>query len=90
MFPDSTGSVPIGQFVRLCKAEGNRKRSLRVGINEQNPLALLGKTDAEISAGGRLSHAALLVSDGDDLTFFAYTVNSPYYYNQPAEKRAAM
>ena len=30
-----------------------------------------------------------MVSDGDDLTFFAYTVNSPFYYNQPAEKRAA-
>ena len=54
-----------GQFIRLRVAEGESQRALRVCVNEQHPLVLLGKPDAEIGGGRGLAHAALLVRHRD-------------------------
>ena len=44
--------------------------ALRVKIDEQHTLAQLGQGCAQIDGGGRLSDAALLIADGDDLHVF--------------------
>ena len=53
------------QFIRLWVAEGEGQRALRVCVNEQHPLALLGKPDAEVGCGRGFAHAALLVRHCD-------------------------
>ena len=53
------------QFIRLWVAKGEGQRALRVCVNEQHPLALLGKPDAEVGCGRGFAHAALLVRHCD-------------------------
>ena len=50
-----------GQLIRLRVAEGEGQRALRICVNEQHPLVLLGKSDAEVSGSRGFTHAALLV-----------------------------
>ena len=50
-----------GKFVRLRVAEGECQRALCVCVNEQHPLVLLGKPDAEVGCSRGFAHAALLV-----------------------------
>lgn len=50
-----------GQLIRLRVTEGEGQRALCVCVNEQYPLVLLGKPDAEVGGGRGLAHAALLV-----------------------------
>ena len=54
-----------GQLIRFRVAEGEGQRALRVCVNEQHPLVLLGKPDAEVSGGRGFAHAALLVRHRD-------------------------
>jgi len=53
------------QFIRLWVAEGEGQRALRICINKQHPLVLMGKPDAEVSGGRSFAHAALLVRHCD-------------------------
>ena len=54
-----------GQLIRLRVAEGEGQRALRICINKQHPLVLMGKPDAEVSGGRSFAHAALLVRHRD-------------------------
>lgn len=54
-----------GQLIRLRIAEGESQRALRICINKQHPLVLMGKPDAEVSGGRSFAHAALLVRHRD-------------------------
>ena len=54
-----------GQLIRLRVAEGEGQRALRICVNEQHPLVLLGKPDAEVGCGRGFAHAALLVRHCD-------------------------
>ena len=49
------------QLIRLWVAEGEGQRALCVCVNEQYPLVLLGKSNAEIGGGRGFAHATLLV-----------------------------
>ena len=51
------------QLLRIAEGEG--QRALRICVNEQHSLVLLGKPDAEIGGGRGLAHAALLVRHRD-------------------------
>ena len=46
-------------------AEGEREAALRVEIDQQHPLALLGERGTQRGHRGRLAHAALLVHHCD-------------------------
>ena len=54
-----------GQLIRLRIAEGEGQRALCICVDEQHPLVLPGKSDAEIGGGRGLAHAALLVRHRD-------------------------
>ena len=54
-----------GQLIRLRIAEGEGQRALRICVNEQHSLVLLGKPDAKVGGGRGLAHAALLVRHRD-------------------------
>ena len=51
------------QLLRIAEGEG--QRTLCICVNEQHPLVLPGKTDAEVGGGRGLSHTALLVRHRD-------------------------
>ena len=52
------------QLVRL-DAQPDRKRSLRVEVDQQYPASPFGQGRAQVDRGGRLADATLLVADGD-------------------------
>ena len=54
-----------GQLIRLRIAEGEGQRALCICVDEQHPLVLPGKSDAEIGGGRGFAHAALLVRHRD-------------------------
>ena len=65
--------VGVDQHVRHGSLDGPRVEAqadgqvrLRVHVDAQDAVALLGERPAEVDGGGRLADAALLVRDGDD------------------------
>ena len=51
------------QLLRIAEGEG--QRALRICVNEQHSLVLLGKPDAEVGGGRSFAHAALLARHRD-------------------------
>lgn len=62
-----------GELVRLRMSETDGQAGLRICVDKQHFLSCLCQTDAQIGAGGGFSDAALLVSDGDDLSVHGFT-----------------
>ena len=54
-----------GQLIRLRVAEGEGQRALCICINEQHPLVLPGKPDAEIGGGRGFAYTTLLIRHRD-------------------------
>ena len=51
------------QLLRIAEGEG--QRALRICVNEQHPLVLLGKPDAEVGGGRGFAYTTLLVRHRD-------------------------
>lgn len=54
-----------GQLVRLRPAQHLREIALCIGVDQQNFFTLPRKTNAEAGGCGGLTHAALLICQGD-------------------------
>ena len=53
----------IVQLIRMLIAETGGEAGLRIEINQQDLLSRLGKTNAEIDAGGGFSNTSFLICD---------------------------
>ena len=68
------------QLLRIAEGEG--QKALRICVNEQHPLVLLGKPDAEVGGGCALAHAALLVRHRDHFAIRHMVFPSSYKFSR--------
>ena len=79
------------QEVRILPAERDRQRSLRVIVNEQNPLALTGKADSEILDGRCFGNTAFLVTDRYHGRFLSHLIGTSFHLSvKKCIKKAAL